>query len=88
MKKFKGYYIVGSANREEALLEKGLMLWSQTRPNLIRRVFNRILLGIYWIDKERVLEKKQDAGRYSMDQVSTMPRYKPVKDKKSDGNAK
>ena len=79
MKKFIGYYIIGAANKEEAKLEKGMMLWSQTKPSAIKRLFNRVLLGIYWIDRERVLEKKQDGHRENLNQHTEMPRYRPAK---------
>lgn len=54
MKKFVGYYIMGASTLEDAKNEKGLMLWSQVKPGAMRRFLNRVLLGIYWIDKERV----------------------------------
>lgn len=54
MKKFLGYYIIGANTQEEAQKEKGLLLWSQTKPNVIKRFMNQFLLGIYWIDKERL----------------------------------
>ena len=53
MKKFVGYYIIGAVTKEDAKNEKGLMLWSQTKPNVLKRLLNEFLLGIYWIDKER-----------------------------------
>lgn len=54
MKKFLGYYIIGANTLEDAQNEKGLMLWSQVKPGPVRRFLNRVLLGIYWIDKERI----------------------------------
>lgn len=53
MKKFLGYYIIGAQNKEEAQTEKGLLLWSPVKPNWFHRTMNRILLNVYWVDKER-----------------------------------
>lgn len=58
MKKFIGYFIIGASSEYEAKNEKGMLLWSQKKPNAIVRFFNRVLLKIYWVDKERVLEEK------------------------------
>lgn len=53
MKKFIGYYIIGAQSAEDAQNEKGLLLWSPVRPNWFKRTMNRVLLNIYWVDKER-----------------------------------
>jgi hypothetical protein len=53
MKTFLGYYIIGANTMEDAEKEKGLLLWSQTKPSFIKRFLNQYLLGIIWIDKER-----------------------------------
>jgi hypothetical protein len=58
MKKFIGYFIIGAASKVDAQNEKGMLLWSTHKPNAVVRFFNRVLLKIYWIDKERVLEEK------------------------------
>jgi hypothetical protein len=58
MKKFIGYFIIGAANYKDAFNEKGLLLWSTKKPNVIVRYFNRILLNILWINKTKVLEEK------------------------------
>ena len=58
MKKFIGYFIIGAANHKDAFNEKGLLLWSTKKPNVIVRYFNRILLNILWINKTKVLEEK------------------------------
>jgi hypothetical protein len=84
MKRFIGYYIIGSANKAEAFNEKGLMLWSQSRPSVLQRFFNRILLGIYWVDREKILEKKQDSQKLNQTQSTDMPRYRPAKQTKYD----
>lgn len=55
MKKFIGYYIIGANTKEDAQNEKGLMLWSPNKPNALKRLLNEMLLGIYWIDKDRVV---------------------------------
>lgn len=52
-KTYKGYLIIGATCAEDAQNEKGLMLWSTTKPNILVRFLNRILLNIYWVDKER-----------------------------------
>jgi hypothetical protein len=62
MKKFIGYYIIGANTKEDAQNEKGLMLWSPNKPNAIKRWLNEKLLGIYWVDKERIVAN-QDKGK-------------------------
>jgi hypothetical protein len=52
-KDYKGYFIVGATNAEDAQNEKGLMLWSTNKPNTVVRFLNQMLLNIYWVDKER-----------------------------------
>lgn len=78
MKTFIGYYIIGANTREDAENEKGLMLWSPTKPNAFKRWLNENLLGIYWIDKERiVLEKgktmQSQVAATEMNKVATAP---------------
>lgn len=58
MKKFVGYYIIGAANEQDAQDEKGLLLWSTKKPGVISRLFNKWLLNLYWVDKEKELEEK------------------------------
>jgi hypothetical protein len=77
MKKFIGYYIIGAVNLQEAQEEKGLILWSQKKPSLFVRFFNRVLLGIYWVNKEKMLERKNDNHQ------TELARYKPAKTKKN-----
>lgn len=84
MKKFIGFYIIGAFNKTEAVNEKGLMLWSQNRPNFMKRFFNKFLLGIYWIDKEKILEKKQDSQKLKEGNQTEMTVYKPFKPKKDE----
>jgi hypothetical protein len=58
MKKFIGYFIIGATTKQDALNEKGLLLWSTKKPNAIVRFLNKVLLNIQWIDKTKVLEEK------------------------------
>lgn len=62
MKTFIGYYIIGANTKEDAQNEKGLMLWSPNKPNALKRWLNEKLLGIYWVDRERVVGN-QDKGK-------------------------
>jgi hypothetical protein len=62
MKKFIGYYIIGANTYEDAKAERGLLLWSESKPSFFKRLFNALLLGIYWIDKPRTLA---DRGKTS-----------------------
>lgn len=59
MKKFIGYYIIGANTKEDAQNEKGLMLWSPNKPNAVKRWLNQTLLGIYWVDKDRIVGGEQ-----------------------------
>lgn len=58
MKKFIGYFIIGATSKKDAFDEKGLLLWSTQRPNAIVRLFNRMLLHVYWVDKSKPLEER------------------------------
>jgi hypothetical protein len=83
MKKFIGYYIIGANTKEDAQNEKGLMLWSPNKPNALKRWLNEKLLGIYWVDKDRVVGG-QDKGKtmQSADQPVEMSKVAtPVKAK-------
>ncbi len=59
MKKFVGYFILGARDKNEAKDEKGLLIWSQFRPRWFKRLMLNILLGIYWIDKIKSVDKKE-----------------------------
>lgn len=62
MKNFIGYYIIGANTYEDAKAERGLLLWSENKPSFLKRLFNAVLLGIYWVDKPRMLA---DRGKTS-----------------------
>jgi hypothetical protein len=84
MKKFIGYYIIGANTKEDAQNEKGLMLWSPNKPNALKRWLNEKLLGIYWVDKDRVVGG-QEKGKtmQSADQPVEMAKVAtPVKEDK------
>lgn len=82
MKKYIGYYIIGASNKKDAHEKKGLLLWSQTKPSGITRFFNRVLLGIYWIDETQMLEEKGKT-KQSQDGTTEMTRL-VTKKKKSE----
>jgi hypothetical protein len=67
MKKFIGYYIIGANTKEDAQNEKGLMLWSPNKPNALKRWLNEKLLGIYWVDKDRIVQT-QEKGKTMQNQ--------------------
>lgn len=67
MKSFIGYYIVGATNKENAEREKGLCLWSDTKPNWFVRLTNRLLLNIYWVDRDKVQYQKGDSLQNTAD---------------------
>lgn len=86
-KQFIGYLVLGARNIEEAKLEKGLLIWLQHKPSKWVRFWNRVLLGIFWIDKVKVLDVKNDstAQKAAEDGFQTvLPRVRPVK-KKNNG---
>jgi hypothetical protein len=60
MKKFIGYYIIGAQHQDDAQNEKGLLLWSTQKPSGFKRFMNRLLLNIYWVDKERYSTEKEN----------------------------
>jgi len=83
MKKFIGYYIIGANTKEDAQNEKGLMLWSPNKPNVLKRWFTEMLLGIYWIDKDRVVGGEQKGkSLQSTDQPVELAKA-PVKEEKA-----
>jgi hypothetical protein len=90
MKKFIGYHIIGAATKEDAENEKGLILWSRNKPRRFTRFFNRVLLGIYWVDKEKVFEER---GKTAQSNVNSevkveMPKLVQQKESKKDGGTK
>lgn len=81
-KKFVGFYIVGAADNEEAKKGAGLILWMQKKPSFLTRLLDKVLLGIYWVDKE-VYEQNRNLIKEQETQVQ-MPKRRQYK-KKSDG---
>lgn len=51
-KKFVGFMIMGTKTQQAALEGKGLILWMQEKPSWINRFYNKLFLGIRWVDKE------------------------------------
>lgn len=51
-KNFLGYYIIGADSYDDAVAGAGLILWSQKKPSYFIKMMNKLLLNIYWIDKE------------------------------------
>lgn len=49
--KFVGFLILGTKNQQEAVEGKGLMLWTQEKPSWLNRFYNKLFLGIRWVDK-------------------------------------
>jgi hypothetical protein len=86
MKKFIGYYIIGATTKQDAQDEKGLLLWTEKKPSALRRFLCSTLLGIYWIDKERILEERgktaQSKTAGSNKPFTEMQKLAPVKTKK------
>lgn len=80
-KKFVGFYIIGAANKEEAQKGAGLLLWSQSKPGFITRFFDKVLLNIYWVDKENY---KPAAKENSENQKIEFPKHRTYKKKKTD----
>jgi hypothetical protein len=81
MKKFIGYYIIGANTKEDAQNEKGLMLWSPNKPNALKRWLNETLLGIYWVDKDRIVQT-QEKGKTMQNQEQPVELAK-VKEEKT-----
>jgi hypothetical protein len=78
MKSFIGYYIVGATSRENAEKEKGLCLWSDTKPNWFVRFMNRYFLNIYWVDKVKVQHQKGD-NLQNADALTSYTKEAPLK---------
>lgn len=91
MKTFIGYYIIGASSKKEAEDEKGLLLWSNNKPNRLKRFFNKVLLGIHWVDKRKLFEER---GKTVQSSANTevkveMRKLAPEKiNKKTDGRPK
>jgi hypothetical protein len=89
MKKFIGYYIIGASSQEEASNEKGLLLWSVKKPNAIVRFFNRVFLGLYWVNKVKFFEERGKTAQ-SSESGATIEMQKLVPEKiikKTDGRS-
>ena len=82
MKNYIGYYILGADSYENALKEKGLLIWLTKKPNAIRRTFNQILLGIYWINRSRIVGSKNEPKKpmQNPDQLTSLPKTSHKKD--------
>jgi hypothetical protein len=74
-KQFTGYLIIGAHTREDAENEKGLLLWSHSRPSLFRRLCFRFL-GLYWIDKEKIMVVKDTPTKGLQDKKQHTELYK------------
>ena len=89
MKKFIGYYIIGATTKQDAQDEKGLLLWTEKKPSALRRFLCSTLLGIYWIDKDRILEERgktaQSQTSVSDKPVTEMQKLSPVKTEETSG---
>jgi hypothetical protein len=80
-KKFVGYFIIGAANKEEAQKGAGLVLWSQSKPGWLTRFFDKLLLNIYWVDKEDYSPVLKDAEeKYKVE----FPKHRTYRKKKTD----
>lgn len=69
MKKFVGYFCVGAKNQKDAILGKGLLVWSESKPSKLVRFFNKVLLKIYWVDSLREMEDKGYTSQSANSQV-------------------
>lgn len=80
--KFVGYYIVGASSTEEAQKGAGLLLWTQTKPSFIKRFLNKVLLNIYWVDKEdyKPVAKETRATESKVE----FPKHRTYRKKKAD----
>lgn len=74
MKNFVGYYILGAENFESAQKEKGLLIWLTQKPNIIRRKLNQVLLGIYWVNRNRVVGKDFKKPLQNPEQPTSLPK--------------
>jgi hypothetical protein len=74
-KLFTGYLIIGAHTREDAENEKGLLLWSHTKPSFFRRLCFRFL-GLYWIDKEKIMVVKDSPVKSLQDKDQHTQLYK------------
>lgn len=88
-KKFVGFLIMGAVSQEEAALKKGLVLWLPHKPSAWTRFWNRLLLKIYWVDQEELLEVKLDNAHTratgTNGYATSIPRVKPIRKQTTDG---
>jgi len=83
LERFAGFYIVGASDRKDAERGKGLILWSHKKPGRIVRFFDRILLSIYWVDKnvyEVHKRKMEELNEHLNNPVTEMPKHSAYKD--------
>jgi hypothetical protein len=59
---YVGYYCLGAENRAQAIEKSGIQLWYTQKPSALRRMFTRILLGVYWVSQLRVVQPEPATG--------------------------
>lgn len=89
-KNFVGYYIIGADSYDDAVAGAGLILWSQKKPSYFIRKINKLLLNIYWIDKEVHEEFVRNLKSLNVNDVieekvkSQMPKRRAYKKRNTD----
>ena len=81
-KKFVGFMIMGTKTQQDAVEGKGLILWMQDKPSWLNRFYNKLFLGIRWVDKEDYspVAKVEEVESTTKVEMPKQRSYKPKAD--------
>jgi hypothetical protein len=83
--KFVGYFIIGTKTQEDAEQGKGLILWTQDKPSWLHKFYNKLFLGIRWVDKENYAPPLVSVAAEDVTTKVVMPKQRIYK-KKDNGS--
>ena len=78
--KFVGFFIIGTKTQEEAEQGKGLILWTQDKPSWLHKFYNKLFLGIRWVDKENYRPTAKSEENTTKVEMPKQRAYKKKKD--------
>jgi len=84
-KKFVGFFIVGTKTEEDAKEGKGLILWMQEKPSWLKIFYNKLFLGIRWVNKEDYTPPVVPTAAEDATFKVVMPKQRSYKKKTTNG---
>lgn len=76
--------IIGTKTQQDAKEGKGLILWMQDKPSWLNRFYNKLFLGIRWVDKDDYTPPVKTVQETAETKV-VMPKQRTYKKKNTDG---